>query len=235
MFGRFHRLGLDEERPLKPVFTSVVAGQGQHRRQVLLLPFHIRIEQRHIPFAASPEHVIFASESDGRVDRVFDLHGRARNRREVGIGRRAVHVPTVTEHIGRPPQQLYAGLPLLLPGILHDSLQILLVFGYGAAFADEIDIVKAIVRSADFHEEIESRIHLDLRLLHRIGDTVPRETMGAASELIAAVGAERMPVSDRETKVFFHGLARHDPVLVVPAKRQRIFRIGPFVPDLAEF
>ena len=234
VLGRLHRFRLDQEGSFETVFTGVIARHREHHRQMVLLAFHVGIEQRHIPLAAAPKDIILAAERDRCVDCVLDLRAGISHCRKIGIGRSAVHITCITENVRSTPKQLHAGLLLFLFGILDDRLQVFLIAGHIARLAHEIDIVEAIIQGTDFYEKVERRIHLGFGLLDRIADTAPREKVRRTAERIAPVGTERMPVGNRKAQLFLHGFASDYAVCIIPVKRQRIFRIRAFVLDFGD-
>src|SRR5699024_561217 len=60
MLGGFCRLGHYEEGTGESVLPRIVPCQMQKTSQMLLLPLHVRVQQRHITFPAAPEHIILS-------------------------------------------------------------------------------------------------------------------------------------------------------------------------------
>src|SRR5690606_34814607 len=58
MLGRLHRLRLDEECSFETILSSIVPCYSKELSKMLSLTLHICIEQRHIAFTTSPEHII---------------------------------------------------------------------------------------------------------------------------------------------------------------------------------
>lgn len=93
VLGRLHRFRLDQEGSFETVFTGVIARHREHHRQMVLLAFHVGIEQRHIPLAAAPKDIILAAERDRCVDCVLDLRAGISHCRKIGIvARRSYNV-----------------------------------------------------------------------------------------------------------------------------------------------
>ena len=60
---------------------------------------------------------------------------------------------------------------------------------------------------------------------------MPRSIERAGAEDVEAVPVERVPVAHGEPQVFGHRAAGDDPIGVVPAEREGIVRVEPFVAD----
>src|SRR3954447_9384274 len=80
-------------------------------------------------------------------------------------------------------------------------------------------------RHVEQPEQLEGDVGLGPRLRQRIGAVMPGPQEGLAPEGIATRPAERMPVADRKARMVFKALAVDDPILVVPAERERAFGI----------
>src|ERR1700753_983040 len=61
MFGWFTGFWLDKESAFKTLATSVVNSLMQKHSQVLLLAFHICVQQSHIALASTPEHIVLTT------------------------------------------------------------------------------------------------------------------------------------------------------------------------------
>ena len=73
VLGRFHRFGFDEEGSLETFGTGIITRFGKHHGQVFLFAFHVGIQQRHISFATTPEHIVFAAQLNGGVNGILNL------------------------------------------------------------------------------------------------------------------------------------------------------------------
>ena len=142
-------------------------------------------------------------------------------------------VAFMAEHVGGAPQQLLARGGLVLLGVLHHDAQAALELGQRGSLVHHVDVVEAVIRNLALRHELESGVHLVLRPRDGVGALVPGERLRAAAELVGALGAQRVPVSHRETQVLLQGLTHHHLVLVVIMKRQRILRLASLERDLA--
>ena len=209
---RLHGLRLNEERTLESLAAGIVARHAQHGGHVLLLTLHVGVEQRHVALAAAPEDITVAAQFDRGVESVLDLQHCTGRSVEIGIGRRPVHVTRVSEDIGRTPQQADTGLGLLLLGIGDHLLEVLLILLGRGSLVHEVYVMEAVILDTHLLHEFETGIHLGLGTLHRACGLVPRELLGAHTELVATLGAERMPPRHRETEPILH-LAAHNHTL----------------------
>src|SRR4030095_1862544 len=53
--------------------------------------------------------------------------------------------------------------------------------------------------------------------------------MGCFPKRISSISAERMPIGTGESKLIFHFLSRHQPVLIIPAKCHWVITIRAFI------
>ena len=188
VLGRFHRFGFDEERTGKPLGTGIVASHAQHGSQMLLLTFLVGVEQRHITFTTTPEHIVGTTQLYSSVNSILNLYGCACHYIEIGICSRAVHITLVAEHIGSTPQVLYTCLSLLLLYVSHHFLEIGFVFLNRVTLAHQIHIMEAEVFDTHFLHELKSGIHFVLGCLDGIGRYIPRERFRSTAELVATFG-----------------------------------------------
>ena len=131
------------------------------------------------------------------------------------------------EQVGRAPQQAHAGLLLEAGGPLHQLGQVGRRLGERGSGRGHVDVVEAVERHAELGEELEGGVLLGPGRLHRVGARrQPRPVEGAGAEDVEPVPVEAVPVADGEAEMVFHAAAGHHPVLVVPAERQRIVRVG---------
>jgi hypothetical protein len=219
---RLLRLGLNVKLPLEADLLLVVHRQMQKLRQVLLLPFQVRVQQRHVPFASAPERVAFPAQFQRHFQRLLHLRPRKRKHVRVAARARPVHKARVREQIRRAPQQLHPRPLLLRLQHLHHRVQVLVRLGQRPPFRRNVPVVKTIIRRAQLRDELKGHPRPVLRVAHRVRAVVPRPLHRPRPEWIAPVGPERVPVRHRKTQVLPHRLARHDFVGVVVFERQRV-------------
>ena len=128
MFGGFHRLWLDQECTGETFGAGIVAGHGQHGCQMFLFALLVGIEQAHVAFAASPEHIVLSAKCNCSVDSVLYLHGGTCHNVEIGVGGCSVHVACMAEYIGGAPEILYACLSHLFFKIGYYGFHVCLIF-----------------------------------------------------------------------------------------------------------
>jgi len=109
MPDRFLRHGLDVELALETDSPFVVHCQVQEFRQMLLLAFHVGVEQGLVAFAAAPESVAFATQFVRDFHRLLDLTGGVGEHVGVATGARAMYEARVGKEVRGAPQQLDAG------------------------------------------------------------------------------------------------------------------------------
>src|SRR5690606_36363803 len=73
VLGRLHWLGFDQEVAFETISTTVITSHSQEARHMLLLTLDVSVEQAHVTFATAPEHIVFTTECNSRVDSVFQL------------------------------------------------------------------------------------------------------------------------------------------------------------------
>ena len=103
MLCRLHRLRFDQEGTFETILTAIVASDRQHHRQMLFLPFHVRVQKAHITLTTTPENIVLTTKGDAGIDCVLNLRTSASDCREIGICRRTVHIALVAEDISRRP------------------------------------------------------------------------------------------------------------------------------------
>ncbi len=192
---------------------------------MLLLAFHVSVEQGHISLTAAPEHVALAAQSDGCVHGVLDLQHSVCSSVKIRVGRGTVHIARVSEHVCSAPEQLDAGLGLFLLRIFHDFLEVGLIFFRSIGLVNEVNIVEAVVLDAHFLHELEACVHLGLCAGDRIGGSVPRELLRAHTELVGTIGSESVPPCHREREPFFHLAAGYHSFRFIIVKCHRILGI----------
>src|SRR5690606_15049288 len=97
VLGWFHGLRLDQESPGETLLTAIISGHGDELGQMFRFPFHIRIKERHIAFPTTPEHVVFAAQSNGGINGVLYLSSSIGYHIKIWIGRSTVHVAGIAE------------------------------------------------------------------------------------------------------------------------------------------
>ena len=234
VLGGFHGLGLDEEGASESLGAGIVACLGKHHGQVFLLAFLVSIEQTHVSLASAPEDVVLATQFDGCVDSVLNLHRRACHHIKVGVGSRTVHVALVSKHVGRAPQEFDARLLLFLLGIGHHLLKVGLVLLDAAALAHEVHVVEAVVADTYLLHELEARVHLVLGSLQWLCGGIPGEVLGASAKLVTTLGTQRMPPRHGEAQPVLHLLAHDDLIRVVVAECHGVSTLASFVLNLTD-
>ena len=207
MLGGLHGLRFNEECAFEAFCACVVACEGQHHCQVLFFALLVGVEDAHVAFAASPEHIVGTAQLYCGVDGVLNLYGGAGHYVEVGIGGGSVHVAGVAEYVGGAPEILDACLGHLLLEVGHDFLHVGLVFLDGGGLAHKVYVVEAEILYAEFLHDFEACVGFVLRCLHGIGGGVPGELLCAAAELVAAFGAQCVPPCHGKLEPVFHFLA----------------------------
>ena len=235
VLGRFHRFRLNQEGTGKAFGACIVAGDGQHLRQVFFFTFLVGVQQRHIAFTSAPEHIVVGTtQFDSSVDSVLDLDGGTGYHVEVRIGGGTVHVTRVAEYVGRTPQQLDACFGLFLFQVSHDFLHVRFVFFNRVCFVAEVYIVEAVIFDTDFLHDFEACVSLVLSSLYLVGVSFPGELLRAASELVAAFSAQRVPPSHGEFQPVFHLLSHYHSFGVIITESQRVLAFYTFEFDFTD-
>ncbi len=97
MFGRLHGFRFDEERSFETILSSIVTCSMKESRHVLLLAFHIRVQQGDISFTTTPENIILTPQGYGGINCILHLRGCITHHIKIRIGRSTIHVAGVTE------------------------------------------------------------------------------------------------------------------------------------------
>src|SRR5690606_23551830 len=100
---------------------------------------------------------------------------------------------------------------------------------YITAIIYQVHIMETIKRKVHFGDELKSSVHLVFGALHRVCFFVPVKYMGTGAKGIVAIIAERMPVGTGKPKMLLQCFTGYYPVLIVPAKRQRVTAFQAFV------
>jgi hypothetical protein len=233
VLGRFHRLGLDQDRALEADPVLVFDHEGQEPGGLIQLAPQVGIEQRVVTFPAAPEHIIGAAEPMGRLQNVAHLGGGVQEDLGIGIGGGPGHVAGMAEQVGGPPEQLDAralhmGLDMLQNGIEHR-----VAFAQRRAFRRHVAVVEAEERQAQTLHEGEGGIGLGSRGRHRLA-MKPGAIDGRGAERIGAVHHETVPVGDGRPQPFHHGPAQHLTVGVIDMVGQFLSGFRPGVTDVRE-
>ena len=93
--------------------------------------------------------------------------------------------------------------------------------------------MEAEIRNTQLLHDLEACVSLLLGNSYGIGAVVPREGLGAATELVAAFCAESVPPSHCETQPILHGLAHDHFVLVIVVEGHRVLAVLAFKLNLS--
>ena len=199
-----------------------------------LFAFLVGIQKAHVSFAAAPEHIVLCAKLDACVNGVLDLYDGTCHYVEVGIGGGTVHVACISEHIGGGPQELDARSVHLLFQIIGDGCQVLFVFLYAFAFADEVYIVEAEVGNAEFLHDFESCIGLVLGTFQCRFSLIPGEGLGTTAELVAAFGTEGVPPCHGKAQPVLHRTAHDHLFCVIIVEGHGVLAVLAFKGNLAD-
>ncbi len=232
VLGGLERLRLDEDRALEPDGVLVLDHHVEEPAELIEFMGHVGVQQRVVALSAAPQHVVLAAELLGCGHAVRDLRRSVFEQLRIGVGRGTRLEPWVREQVRRAPQQAHAGALLMGGGQLHHLVEVAARLGEGRALGRDVAVVEAVERRAELGEELEGDLHLLLRGGHRVAaDLQPRPIQGAGAEDVDALGVERVPIGHREAEVVGHGPPGDHAVRVVPAERERVVGLGPFVAD----
>src|SRR5690606_8160547 len=67
------RFGLNKECTPSAPLAGIVCGHMEDAGKVLLLTLHICLQKGHMSFASAPKNIVLSAESNGRVQRSFNL------------------------------------------------------------------------------------------------------------------------------------------------------------------
>ena len=93
MLRRFFRFRLNVKLALEPDLLLVIHGQVQQFGEVIQLAFHVRVEQRHVAFAAAPKRITFAAKFVRHFHRFFNLRRSEGEHVRVATGAGSVDEP----------------------------------------------------------------------------------------------------------------------------------------------
>ena len=113
---RLERLGLDEDRAGEADVVLVLDDHREEPAELVELAPHVGVEQRLVPLATTPQHVVVATQAMRGFEAMGDLAGRVGEQFGIRVRRRARLVARVREQVGRAPQQLDTGALLVLGG-----------------------------------------------------------------------------------------------------------------------
>ncbi len=201
---------------------------------MLLLTLLICVEQAHVAFTTTPEHVVLTAECDSGVDSILDLNGSTCNNVEVRISGSTIHIACVAEYVGCTPEILDAGLSHFLFEICCDLVHAVLVILDVGKVADKVSVVEAEIFHTKFLHDLEACVSTLLCSCHHVGSLVPGELLCAATELVATLCAKSVPPSHGEFQPFLHRFAEHDTLCVIVAESHRVVALGPLKLDLAD-
>ena len=208
VLGGLHRLRLQKQGPAEADLLLVLGDQGQEAGELLLLTREVGVEQRLVALAATPQHVVLASEPMRRLEHVLHLCGGVGEDLGIGVGRRAGGVARVAEQVrGSPQQPGSRALHVALDGC-HDRVEHRPRLGERAALRRHVAVVEREERNAELRDELERRVELRARRLHRFatGDE-PRPVERADAEDVGSGPVEGVPQAHRDAEVILHALA----------------------------
>ena len=223
MFCRFHRFRLYQESTFEPVLAGIITCHRQHHGKMFLFAFHVGVQQAHISFTSAPEHIVFATQGNTSVNRVFDLRAGTSHSREIRICSRPVHITFMPEHIGGRPQQLLPCRFLMLFGIFNHRMQVFFKFGQRRCFIHNIYIMETVVRDITFRHKFESSIHFILGTGNTVRTRIPGKCFRSATELIGPFRTQCMPIGHSETQMVFQSFTHYDLIFIIIMKSHRIF------------
>ncbi len=142
---------------------------------MLFLTLLVGVEEAHVAFASTPEHVVLTAESDSSVDSVLDLDCCTGNNVEIRVGCSAVHVAAVAKHVCCAPEVLDSGFVHLSLEVGNDFLHAAFVVVDVVEVADEVGVVEAEIFDAHLLHELETCVGLLLCDGHFVRTDVPRE------------------------------------------------------------
>ena len=102
----------------------------------------------------------------------------------------------MTKGIGRPPEQLNAGIVLQFFGLLGDFIQPLVGLSQILRFGSNIPIMKTPEPNSEFGEKLKSRVHGHLRNFHRIVRLIVIANNSTGTEGVAAKPLKGMPITN---------------------------------------
>ena len=229
---RLHGLRLDEKRALESDPVLLLHDEVEEPSELLALTAQIRVEQRVVPLAAAPEHVVRSAETLRDGQHVRDLSCRIREDGGIRVRRRSRLVAGMAEQVGGAPEQARAGPLLVAERVVDELVEIALELPEAPALRRDVDVVEAIEGHAELLDELEGGGHLQPGGSHRIETRVgPRTVQGPDAEHVAPVPRERVPVGDADPKPVLHASPEDGELGVVRLEGERIGRAGARVRD----
>ena len=222
MFGGFTRFGFDQDGALEADLVFVLHHQVQEAAQLVHLLPNPRVEQGFIPFAATPQHIVFTTQFQCRVHRLLDLQSGQGKDFRVWVGSSTRHESTVTEQVGRTPQQLDARILLFSGQHVDHLMQVVHAIPRGRTFGGDIPVMEAVVRRTELAEKFERRVCLQAGRSHGVGGgngLLPWALKCAVvTKRIEPVPAETMPITRCKTQLLLHGFSQNKLVFIIPFK-----------------
>ena len=206
--------------------------QAEEAAQLVQFVAQIGVEQRLVPLAPAPEHVILAAQVVGHLQHVLHLRRGIGEDVGIGIGGGPAHVAAVGEEVGGAPEQASARLLHLAREYLGDGAHVAVAFRQRRAFGGDVAVVEAEIGGLEDIEHLERDLRLQPRAVHVVCEPRPLECL--ATEGIAAGPDETVPVADGEAQVVPQALAHDHMVGVVVAEGEGIGGSGAFVPDFLD-
>src|ERR1700722_10175216 len=113
MLSRLRRLRLDQERALEAALVLVLHDHAKKTPQLVALALKVSVEERIVPFAAAPQHIIIAAQARSGFHCVEDLRRGKGEYIGIRIRGRPGRIARIREQVRRAPERLDARL--LLP------------------------------------------------------------------------------------------------------------------------
>ena len=157
VLGRFHRLGLDQERALEADLVLVLGHEMQESGELPALPAEVGVEQGLVALATAPQRVVRAAEPLGHAHHVLDLGGGVGEDLGIRVRRGSCRIARVAEQVRGPPQQPNAGAFLVGRRLVDDRVQVGRRLGERRTFRGHVAIVEAVVGDARASRGIRTR------------------------------------------------------------------------------
>mmetsp|Transcript_2056 Transcript_2056/g.3699 ORF Transcript_2056/g.3699 Transcript_2056/m.3699 type:complete len:251 (+) Transcript_2056:582-1334(+) len=220
VLGGLSGLRLDEELRGAPDLVAVVAAHPKERGHVVHLPLDVGVEDALVALATSPVDDVLASELVVDLDDLLGLGAGVSEGGGVGVGGASVHVTRVREEVLRSPEELDAGLLLLLSEVVDDLVEHLVGLLKGRALGGDVAVMEGVVADIELHEHLKHGVDAALCVLHAVGLIVKVPLHGGGSKGISPLTAEGVPVAQRESAPLLHCLAHYNLRLIVESVAQ---------------
>src|SRR5690606_11908443 len=92
VLSRLCRLRLNKECAFEALLSGIVFCSVQETSKMLLLTLHVCVQQAHVAFSSTPEHIVLTVQCNGSVQSVLYLCGTMCQHVEVRICSGSVHV-----------------------------------------------------------------------------------------------------------------------------------------------